>query len=256
MDLLSAIVERRREDVSAARRRCPTSRLEDEARGVVRRSFRSVLVGAGTHVVAEMKRASPSAGRLRDLDPSALSRVYAGAGACALSVLTEPHWFLGSERDLREARSATGLPVLRKDFIVDAYQVYEAAAWGADVILLIVAALEPPLLSDLYACARECGLDVLAEAHTEAELETAAGLADAVLGVNSRDLRTLRTDLDVPVRLSGRLPAGRPAIAESGVRSREDVRRMEQAGYAGVLVGETLMRAADPSAALRELLGG
>jgi indole-3-glycerol phosphate synthase len=255
MDLLSSILERRRADISSARRRIAQSRLEAEARGMSRRSLRTALAGPGSHVIAEMKRASPSAGKLRDLDAAVQARLYAGAGACAVSVLTEPHWFQGCESDLRAARAATSVPLLRKDFVVDAYQIHEAAAWGADVVLLIVAALERVLLRDLYACGRGLGLDVLAEAHTEAELESAAELPDAVLGVNSRDLRTLRTDLDVPVRLSKCLPPGRPAVAESGVRSRTDVERMEQAGYSGVLVGETLMRAPDPAAKLRELLG-
>jgi indole-3-glycerol phosphate synthase len=254
--MLDNIVAKRREDALRAERVVPVAELRRRAAGFVRRSLRKALLdGTGTKIVAEMKRASPSAGVLRELDPGALARGYEEAGACALSVLTEPHWFGGSEGDLRAARAAVRLPVLRKDFVVESYQVYEAAAWGADVVLLIVAALNPGALLDLHDIARGCGLEVLAEAHTLAELESAAALPDALLGINCRDLKTLRTDLGTALRLADSIPAGRVAIAESGIRTRRDVEVLETAGYRGFLVGETLLRAADPGGMLRELLG-
>jgi indole-3-glycerol phosphate synthase len=256
MDMLDTIVAKRREDALRNEERVPVAELRRRASGIARRSLRAALLdGAGPKVVAEMKRSSPSAGVIRELDPAALARRYEEAGACGLSVLTEPHWFGGSEADLRAARAAVRLPVLRKDFIVERYQVYEAAAWGADVVLLIAAALEPAALRDLYECAIGCGLEVLVEAHTEAELESASALPGALLGVNSRDLKTLKTDIGTALRLAGLLPHGRVAIAESGIRTRRDVEVLEAAGYRGFLVGETLLRADDPGVMLRELCG-
>jgi len=257
-DVLQTIVARRREDVALAQARIPLNALIRKARA--RNTPRS-LVGTlssakGTSIIAEMKRASPSAGAIRsEYDPADISRRYSEAGACGLSVLTEPHWFKGLDEDLQAARASTALPVLRKDFVVDPYQVYETAAMDSDVVLLIVAVLDRPSLRELYQCARDCGLDVLVESHTETELELALELEDAIVGVNSRDLRTLKTDLNTARRLAALIPGDRLAIAESGIRTRADIESLEQVGYRGFLVGETLMRASDPGGALRTLLG-
>lgn len=254
--MLETIVARRREDALRAESAVPVDELKRRAAGVVRRSLRRALVsGKGTRIIAEMKRASPSAGPLRELDPAALAVRYEEGGACALSVLTEPHWFLGSADDLRAARAATQLPVLRKDFIVEPYQVHETAAMGADVILLIVAALERAALHDLHGLAVECGLEVLVESHTESELALAVELPGAVIGVNSRDLKTLKTDLGTAAGLAALVPSGRLAVAESGVKTRREVELLESAGYRGFLIGETLLRSPDPGRTLGELMG-
>jgi indole-3-glycerol phosphate synthase len=169
-------------------------------------------------------------------------------------VLTEPRQFLGSEQDLRAVRDAVALPILRKDFMCDVYQVYEAAAWGADAILLIVAALDDESLHGLYEAASACRLEVLAEAHTAGEVRTALSLEQAMIGVNSRDLKTLKTDLSVAAELARLVPPDRVSIAESGIRSRKDIEKLEELGYNGFLVGEALMAEDDAGAKLRELL--
>jgi indole-3-glycerol phosphate synthase len=254
--MLETIVARRREDARRAAALVPEAELRRRAAGLSRRSLRAAMLeGKGTRIIAEMKRASPSAGALRELDPAAMARIYEGAGACGLSVLTEPHWFNGTEADMRLARGAVNLPVLRKDFVVEPYQVLETAAWGADVVLLIVAAMDPGRLRELNGVAVEAGLEVLAEAHTGRELELALALENAIVGVNSRDLKTLKTDLRTAVDLAALVPAGRVAVAESGIRTRRDVEQLESAGFRAFLIGETLLRAPDPAAKLAELRG-
>ena len=259
MNVLDAIMKERASDAAAARRRVPAAALEEAARGRTHHSLCAALGGGGpgvARVIAEVKKASPSAGVLQpDYHPERTAAVYAGAGACAVSVLTEPRHFLGTEADLRAVRSAVALPILRKDFMADPYQVIEAAAWGADVVLLIMAALGAGQRDELYAAARQHGLDVLAEAHTGREVEAALALPDAVVGVNSRDLRTLKTDLAVALALGDAIPRDRLAVAESGIRSRGDVEGLLAAGYRGFLIGESLLREADPGAKLRELAG-
>jgi len=257
VNILHRIMAERREAVAAARREIPEERLREAAAGRVHHSLAAVLAAGGaTHIVAEMKQASPSAGRLRAAyDPAAIAAGYAAAGAAGLSVLTEPNHFLGSAEHLRAARAATDLPILRKDFLCDPYQVLEAAAWGADVVLLIVAALDDARMRDLYAAALAEGLEVLVEAHTAAELERALALETAIPGVNSRNLQTLNTDLSVAAELARHLPRNRPAIGESGIRDRSDITRLEALGYRGFLVGETLMRGAAPAEELRRLRG-
>ncbi|MCX7591507.1 MAG: indole-3-glycerol phosphate synthase TrpC [Kiritimatiellae bacterium] len=257
MDVLQKILARRREDVAAAKRRVPLRVLEEESRSRIHHSLsRRLEETRGTRIIAEMKKASPSAGSLRaDYDPAALARSFADGGAVAVSVLTEPHYFMGSEEHLREARRSVNLPVLRKDFVCDAYQIVEAAAWGADVVLLIVAALEKAHLRELYDTARSFGLEVLAEAHAPREVETALSLSEAIVGINSRNLRTLQIDLGVARAAIREIPPGRPAVAESGIRSRADVEELEGLGYRGFLIGEVLMRGPNPLAKLRELRG-
>lgn len=257
MNILESIVAERRADIAAAKVAVPPEKLEAMAARRVCRSLRRRLAErSGTAIIAESKKASPSAGLLRpEYDPAAIASAYEAHGAAGISVLTEPRHFLGSGQHLRSVCAAVALPVLRKDFLCDAYQVLEAAAWGADVILLIVAALDRARMRDLYDEAIGRGLEVLVEAHTAAELEEAVELEDAILGVNSRNLKTLKTDLAVARELSGLIPAGRPAIAESGIHSRADVESLERCGYSGFLVGEALMKNNNPGERLRELLG-
>jgi indole-3-glycerol phosphate synthase len=255
MNVLQTIVSQRRKDVEVAKRRIPLDELRKMAAGRTHHSLIERLSKAdGTHIIAEMKKASPSAGILiEDYHPADIARIYTEAGASGISVLTEPHRFLGSEEHLREVRKATSLPLLRKDFICDAYQVYETAALGADVILLIVAAIDKELLRSLYEQSVECGLDVLVEAHTLAELEIALTLEKAIIGVNSRNLKTLETDLSIARNLSRAVAGNRLAIAESGIRTRADIDELEKDGYRGFLIGETILKSGDPASKLREL---
>ncbi len=208
-------------------------------------------------MIAEVKRRSPSKGDIRiDLDPAALATAYAAGGASAVSVLTEPRHFAGSPDDLLAVRSAVDLPVLRKDFVTTPYQVWEARAWGADAVLLIVAALGncQPALRDLLDEATRAGLDALVEVHTVAEAEVAAAAGASLVGVNARDLATLEVDPGRFAEVRQALPAGTVLVAESGIRDRADVEAATAAGADAVLVGETLVRAHDPAAAVRDLL--
>jgi indole-3-glycerol phosphate synthase len=256
VDILEQIMSERRAAVDAARRAAPVEALRERAANRVHHSLAAALAREGTAIVAEVKKASPSAGLLRpDYDPGRMASIYAANGARAISVLTEPNHFLGSPAHLEAVRAAVALPVLRKDFMCDPYQVVEAAAWGADAVLLIVAALDDGLMTRLYATARALGLEVLAEAHNAGELARAVRLEDAVLGVNNRNLKTLKTDLAVARRLSARIPAGRLALAESGIGTRADIERLAAVGYHGFLIGESIVGNSDPGAKLRELVG-
>ncbi len=243
MDILQTIMAERRQDVAAARAQIPLSDLERAASSRIHHSFADRLhSGAQTCVIAEMKKASPSAGILRDVyEPAELARGYTHAGASALSVLTEPRHFMGCEFHLRSARAATDLPILRKDFMCDVYQVVEAAAWGADIVLLIVAALSPVHMRELYAAAVGLGLDVLVEAHTADEIELALS-------------KTLKTDLDVARALASLIPSERASVAESGIRTREEILELESLGYRGFLIGEALVREDDPAGRLCDLI--
>jgi len=247
----------RREAVERAKQETPIETLREFAASRKHHSLSAKLgEGSGTCVIAEMKKASPSAGLLRpDYRPRDIAAAYEKAGACGISVLTEPKHFMGSGAHLGEARAAVDLPILRKDFMCDPYQVCEAAAWGADVVLLIAAVLDDDTMRVLYDEATELGLDVLAEAHTAEEVDRVLALDRAIVGVNSRNLATLRTDLSVARGLAGRIPSERLSIAESGIRQRQDIDDLERAGYRGFLVGETLMAAEDPAGKLRELRG-
>jgi indole-3-glycerol phosphate synthase len=220
------------------------------------RPLRAALSGEGTAVIAEIKRRSPARGELRaDLDPAEFAAAYARGGAAAVSVLTEPVHFGGSPEDLRAARAAVDLPVLRKDFVTVPYQVWEARAWEADAVLLIVAALAPALLADLLAEAATAGLDALVEVHSEDEAATAAAAGANLVGVNARDLATLRVDQGRLAQVAHALPPGATVVAESGIGSRADVQAAAAAGAHAVLVGETLVRSNDPAATLAALLG-
>lgn len=220
------------------------------------RGFAGALRRDAVAVISEVKRRSPGAGEIRpDLDPAALASTYETAGASALSVLTDRDYFGGSLDDLRAAREAVSLPALRKDFTIDAAQVVEARAHGADAILLIVRILDDVRLRELREEAEELGMDVLVEVHDAEELERARASGARIIGINNRDLSTFRTDLAVSERLVARLPTDVVTVSESGIRSGDEVARLGRAGIHAVLVGETLLRADDPGEAVRELAG-
>jgi indole-3-glycerol phosphate synthase len=255
--ILEQILARKRDEVSARRRAGPLAALRDRPLyHSPRRGFRASLAARPVPaVIAELKSASPSRGRIRPAyDPAGIARSYAAAGAAALSVLTDAPAFGGALADLATAREASALPCLRKDFLIDVYQVEEARAWGADAVLLIVAAVAPALGAELLAAAAESGLDVLVEVHDESQLEWAAAARASLIGVNNRDLTTFQVSLEVSERLVRRAPAGALVVAESGIRSVADVRRMVATGAHAVLVGEAFMERPDPGAALAEWL--
>ena len=220
------------------------------------RALQARAAAGAPAVIAEVKKASPSKGVIReDFDPEAIARSYAEGGATCLSVLTDVQYFQGADAYLQEARAACDLPVLRKDFLVDPWQVWEARALGADCILLIVAALDDDTMLRLSETAEEAGLDVLVEVHDGDELERALALPTPLVGINNRDLRTFETSLDVSLNLHARMPEGRLTVAESGIHTADDVARLRGAGIHAFLVGEAFMRAADPGKALAELFG-
>ncbi|GIW41675.1 MAG: indole-3-glycerol phosphate synthase [Candidatus Binatia bacterium] len=254
--ILDRILERRRERLAEAKRRVPEAELRARSLySVPRRSFLAALSAPGRRIVAEVKRASPSRGEIRSgADAAEIAREYREAGAAAVSVLTEPDFFRGSSEDLVRVRETVDLPLLRKDFLFDPYQVLEARALGADAVLWIVAALPRSALSELLACASEAGLDSLVEVHDERELEDALAAGATIVGINNRDLRTFETSLEVTERLVRLVPPGVVVVAESGIDGPADVRRLERSGVRRFLVGETLMRAPSPGAKLRELL--
>jgi indole-3-glycerol phosphate synthase len=258
LDRARAEVARRRSDRPLAQVRAAGQerRLAEVDGRVPVRSFAAALSAPGLSVIAEHKRRSPSAGTIRE--GVALEQVvgaYERGGAAALSVLTESESFGGTLEDLGRARAASALPILRKDFIVDAYQVSEALAAGADAILLIVAALSPGQLDALHAEARELGLDVLVEVHDGAELAVARELGAAIIGINNRDLTTLRVDVGRTIELRAEVPAGALVVAESGFRTRAELVALTDAGVDAALIGEALMRAPDIETACRELTG-
>lgn len=257
-DLLGTIVAATIRRVADCRQRVPEADLEARAGGRPEaRGLRRALAGPGLHVIAECKRRSPSRGMLRaDYDPAAIAAGYARAGAAAVSVLTEPSFFDGDLGHLELVRDAVPLPILRKDFVVDEYQLLESRASGADAALLIVAALEQAALVRLLARARALGLDALVEVHADRELDRALEAGADLVGVNHRDLRTLDVDLELSARLAPRIPPHVVAVAESGLRRRADLERLGRAGFRGFLIGEHLMSTADPGAALSALVGG
>jgi indole-3-glycerol phosphate synthase len=255
--ILDEILADTREQVAARKRATPASALrERRLYGEARRGFRRALAAAiPPAVIAEIKRASPSRGVIRaEFDPPAHARSYAAGGATALSVLTEERRFQGSLAHLEAARAAVSLPLLRKDFLVDPYQVEEARAHGADAVLVIAAAGTAALRAELMAAARALELDVLVEAHDRAELDWALAAGADLVGINNRDLRTFHTTLETTERLAVGLPAGTLLVAESGIHTRADLDRMVRAGAQAVLIGEAFMKAPDPGVALRELL--
>ncbi len=259
-DLLATIVAATRQAVRDRRQIVPETVLASRVPAGLdgRARFEAALSAAGRpNVIAECKRRSPSRGILRrDYRPEAIAAAYERNGAAAVSVLTEPTFFDGSLDHLRAVRAAVGIPVLRKDFVVSPYQLLEAAAAGADAVLLIVAALDDTELGALHARAVELGLGVLVEVHDADELDRAARAGATVVGVNNRNLRTLAVDVEASHRLAARMPAGAIGVAESGLRTSADLVRLGAAGYPAFLIGETFMTAPDPGAALRDLLAG
>lgn len=224
--------------------------------GRPRRSLRDALAAPGPSIIAEVKKASPSAGVLRaDLAPGDLAAAYQAAGAAAISVVTEPEFFMGRLDWLETVRAAVELPVLRKDFIIDERQLREAAAYGADAVLLIQRILPPERLAELVVVARELGLEPLVEIFADEEPEPAIASGADIIGVNARDLATFVTRLDVVEAMARQLPSDRIRVAESGIAGRDDIVRLEEAGYDGFLVGEHLVRDENPERALRRLLG-
>ncbi|HEB77701.1 MAG TPA: indole-3-glycerol phosphate synthase TrpC [Methylothermaceae bacterium] len=260
-DILQRILATKQEEISARRRRMPLVEIRELAESQEQpRDFYGALkrrISTGqAAVIAEVKKASPSKGVIRaSFDPRQIAHSYAQGGATCLSVLTDRPYFQGSEAYLQLARDASGLPTLRKDFIIDPYQVYEARAIGADAVLLIVAALDDGLLRDLYRLIQELGMATLVEVHDAEELDRALPLQDAILGINNRDLRTFTTSLDNTIRLLPMIPRERLVVAESAIHTPEDVAYMRSHGVHAFLVGEAFMRAEDPGAKLRELFG-
>lgn len=263
-DILASIVEVKREELAALRRRYSArdlielGRAADPARGFI--AALDACAAQGPAVIAEIKKASPSKGVIRaDFDPPRLAEAYARGGAACLSVLTDARFFQGHNDFLVAARAACDLPAIRKDFLIDELTVLEARAIGADAVLLIAACLSPSQMNSLHACAREAGLDVLVEVHDAEELAAVqqAGLHGGwLLGVNNRNLRTFETRLETTLDLLALAPPGVPLVTESGIATPEDVRRMIDAGVSRFLIGESLMRAPDPGVALQALIAG
>jgi len=258
-DILNRILARKVEEITERSTRVPLVELSAQVADLPpTRGFAAAIeakLDAGlAAVIAEVKKASPSQGIIRaEFDPAAIARSYEAGGATCLSVLTDADFFQGSEAYLQQARDACSLPVLRKDFTIDAYQVYEARAIGADAILLIVAALGDAALLELALLAAELDLDVLVEVHDEGELERALDIPAPLIGINNRNLRTFETDLDTTLHLRGRVGDERVLVTESGIHAPGDVARMREAGVGAFLVGEAFMRAPDPGAELARL---
>lgn len=262
-DILNKILEVKAAEVAAAKKKRDVASLrrdvesDAESRRNIRhfeQALRSKVAAGNAAVIAEVKKASPSKGILRaDFRPAAIAESYARHGAACLSVLTDEQFFQGAPAYLQQARAACDLPVLRKDFMIDLYQVYEARAWGADAILLIVAALDHGLMADLEACAHELGMSVLVEVHDGGELDAALQLKTPLTGINNRNLRTFATSLQTTLDLLSRIPSDRLVVTESGILSPVDVQRMREADVHAFLVGEAFMRAPEPGEALQQL---
>lgn len=261
-DILDKILAHKRDEIRAAREFAPLDRVRERAeqakeenkpRGFLR-AMRYQVESGRRAVIAEIKRASPSKGLIReDFDPARHAQQYEAGGATCLSVLTDRHFFQGAPEYLQQARAACTLPVLRKDFIIDSYQVFEARAMGADCILLIVAALTDEQMNELADGAASLGMDVLVEVHNEEELERALRLASPLIGINNRNLKTFETTLDTTINLMQKMPR-RLVVSESGIHTPEDISRLQAADVHAYLIGESLMRAPDPGAALAQLL--
>jgi indole-3-glycerol phosphate synthase len=255
--VLDRILESRRAEVEHRKKVLPETALKYGVKAASPvRDFSASLSRAGLNILAELKPASPSHGILREpFDPPALATALESAGAVALSVLTESEFFRGSLKNLRDARKSVNLPVLRKDFIFHPWQVWETRANDADSLLLMVAVLQDAQLRDLIALARELGMEPLVEVHTSAELDRAIAAGSRIIGVNNRDLKTLDVRAETSFELIARIPENCIAISESGLRSHDDLRKLREAGFDAFLIGEHLMLAPDPAAALVQLLG-
>jgi len=257
-NILEEIVEYKREVVAAARERLPLEEIchLDESAPTPPPFFEALVTGDDIAVIAEVKRASPSRGVIRDdFDPTAIAETYEQEGAAAISVLTDEKYFQGSADTLTQVSNVVDLPVLRKDFVIDPYQVYEARAIGASAVLLILAIVSPSELEELLALCKELGLDALVEVHTEGEALLAVEAGAEVIGINNRNLKTFETDIATTLTLIEHIPDEIAVVSESGIQTREDVVRLRDAGADAVLVGECLMREPDIGRKLRELLG-
>jgi indole-3-glycerol phosphate synthase len=256
MSTLQTIVDHKVEELASRRRERPLRVLKDARLfAPARRNFAAALTAPGRRIIAEVKRSSPSLGRIRDdFDPTAIGVGYAAAGAAAISVLTEERFFEGSLDYLAALRERVAIPLLRKDFLFEPYQVYEARAAGADAFLLIAAILRTEIIRELVALGRELDLTALVEVHTREQLDRALDAGATVIGINNRDLDTFVTSLETGLELVGAVPSDRTVVIESGLKSSADLARFEAVGVRAFLIGETFMRAADPGAALRELL--
>jgi indole-3-glycerol phosphate synthase len=255
--ILDRIVEARRESIAHRKRVLPDVALKIAAgKAEAPRDFAGALSRAGYNVIAELKKASPSRGVMReDYQPAALAASLESAGAAALSVLTEEEFFLGSLADLKAAKKAVQIPILRKDFIVDPWQVWEARAAGADAFLLIAAILSDSALSELLELGRSLGMEPLVEVHTRGELERVIAAGARIIGVNNRDLRDFKVRVETSLELIEAIPEECIAVSESGLRTHEDLERLRRAGFDAFLIGEHLMTDADPAAPLRALIG-
>ena len=254
---LDDLIDATRERVDRAKRERPIAELEQAASTqTIDRPFSEALSRPWTSLIAEYKRRSPSAGEIRaDLDVADVVRAYERGGAAAVSILTEERHFGGSLEDLRRARDATDLPILRKDFTIDPYQLFEAKAFGADAVLLVVGALKKRDLASLYDMARDLELDAIVEVHDEDELEQALEIDCDVVGINNRNLEDFSVSLDTTFDLLTDVPAGKTVVSESGISAREQIEELERRGVDAVLIGEAVMRAPDPEAAVRDLAG-
>ena len=262
MDILEKIVEQKKVAVSTSEKKIPESRLRADAfalSGRVNRPFTKALSSPGffgVNIIAEVKRASPSKGPIRlDLDPEALARAYENGGAAALSVLTDSPFFKGSLDDLKIARAVTSLPVLRKEFIISTYQLYETVVAEADAVLLIARILERSQLKDYLQLCKELRLDALVEIYSENELEDACWAGARLIGINNRNLRSFETSTENAIQLSAKLDADQVAVAASGIRNREDILEAKAAGIWNFLIGESLVRSKKPDRFLKTLLG-
>ena len=257
MTVLDRILIHKAEELAHRQRNRPLRKVRAAAESAApTRGFADAVKRRKPAVIAELKKASPSRGVIREyFRPAAIAASYEAAGAACLSVLTDEAFFQGCDEDLAQARAATQIPVLRKDFLIDEYQVFEARELGADCILLIAAALDPERIASFTELAGQLGLDALVEVHNGRELDAAMRTAPTLLGINNRDLRTFDTSLDTTLSLLADVPEGTTVVTESGIRTREDVRRMRDAGVEAFLVGEAFMRTSDPGDGLRELFG-
>jgi indole-3-glycerol phosphate synthase len=256
--ILDEIIESKRREVDDAKRRDPIAKLRERVTPREPGRFRAAIGEPGRlNLIAEIKKASPSRGVIRaDFDPAAIARSYADGGASAISVLTDAKYFQGDVSYLALAREESGLPILRKDFIIDEHQIWETAALDADALLLIVAALDAVQLKEYLQLAGEVGLDALVEAHDASEIEAALDAGAGIVGINNRDLRTFETDIETTLRLAEQIPKDRVIVSESGIHTREDAQKVRDAGANAILVGEALMTCADISGKIRELTGG
>ncbi len=256
MSILQTILSAKREEVGRRRLLQTIGGFHAmESYAMPRRPFAAALQGEGMNIIAELKKASPSKGLLRDpFDVPELARAYERGGACALSVLTDEHFFQGNLEYVAEARASSTLPVLRKDFIIDVFQVHEARAAGADAVLLIVAALEEELLRDLMQCAQSCAVETLVEVHSQSEADIALKVGARVLGINNRDLGSFEVDLSLSAKVAAMVPKGVTLVAESGITTGSQMRILRSAGIHAFLIGEALVRSADPEQTLRQML--